>query len=255
MLVTLLSDQGVHSLFISRLKAGLYQRHHELNLLDVNLQVEPFDINEASFILSQLIPECEKQSIHLAMVDISEIRLRPIIAKYKDQFIITSNNGLLSVMESMASISFEFYSPASILSDDALKSDTDAIIEMVDAIVNHTPLPAFSETEIVVKNAARCVISNGLLTGQIVYIDHLRNCYTNISKSYFNKYVGKAEFTIHLSRHEEVNKISENKMGLDDGEAFCTFDHLGYLQIGIFKGRGADLLGLKKGSKINIDKG
>jgi hypothetical protein len=255
MLITLLSDQGVNSLFVARIKAALMVGLPESRLIDLDHTIEPFDINEAAFVLSHFMADCPGQAIHLALVDMADIQVNPIIAHRDGQYIISSNNGLATVVQSLNQMEFDYIQPLPSKEVDLHHSDTRRIIELARQIA----LPGdkgitFDANKIVQKEAPRCMVSQGMLSGRVMYIDHLRNCYTNISRSQFSRFVGQGEFRINLSRHESVGKISNHKLHLDEGDVFCSFDHLGFMHFGIFKSKGADLLGMKKGTTITVEK-
>lgn len=255
MLITLLSDQGINSLFVARIKAALLMGLPKARLIDLDHTIEPYDINEASFILSHFMADCPGPAIHLALVDMADIQVNPIIAHRDGQYIISSNNGLPTVVQSFNQMEFEYIQPLQSKEVDLHHSDTHRIIDLVKQIAsqNADAVP-YTSGKVIEKEAPRCMVSKGMLSGRVMYIDHLRNCYTNISRSQFSRFVGKDEFRINLSRHESVTKISNHKLLLDEGDVFCSFDHIGFMIVGIFKSKGAELLGMKKGTTITIEK-
>ncbi len=90
-----------------------------------------------------------------------------------------------------------------------------------------------------------------LIAGHVVRVDNFGNLITNISKTDFDVLSKGKTFTIQFSG-EKFRRIHSNYSQADQGDCFLLFNSIGFLEIGIYKGRANDLLGMDYDSSVSI---
>jgi S-adenosyl-L-methionine hydrolase (adenosine-forming) len=89
------------------------------------------------------------------------------------------------------------------------------------------------------------------ISGHVLRIDHYGNLITNIPKVDFDILSKGKKFHITFGR-ENANTIHSQYGQAEPGECFLLFNDLGLLEIGIYKGHAAQLLGLGYDSPVSI---
>lgn len=255
-IITLTTDLGNNSTYVAEIKGELMGEDSSLTLVDISHTIHPFDIAEASFIVKNVFRSFPQGSVHIIGVDTSPKRhKRHVVAKYQGHYFITADNGLFSLM--FDGEDFECYE---LTNGHAESKDyfptksiyTQAAYKLIKQVGNLTDY-AKPITDYVEKTYIRPVIEENELRGTVVYIDNFKNVFTNITKDTFEQAAKGRQFDIRLSRHENINEISESYDDAAEGEKVCMFNENGFMQIAINRGEAAPLLGLRKGSVIIVD--
>jgi S-adenosylmethionine hydrolase len=90
-----------------------------------------------------------------------------------------------------------------------------------------------------------------IIAGHVMRVDNYGNLITNILKHDFEILSKGKSFTIHFGG-EKARRIQTDYHQVEQGDCFVLFNSLGLLEIGINKGNGSELLGLKYDSPVNV---
>ena len=250
---TLTSDLGWNSHHLANLKGKLLIDFPEAKVVDLNHEIDNFDIHEAAVYLDLCFRNFPKGTIHIVLVS-------SYVKQYKDHLLITKSDGhvFLSLNNGFPNFLFPKSKYLCYVNDDIDKLCTNSVVN------------AYTQACILLKksieynfeklNAPRIIQKGGIvkqqdvLMGQIVYIDKFQNAYTNILKEDFYEFVGSGNFTIHINRSDKIKSISTDYTDVSEGEFVAIFLDNNYLQIAINNGKAAQLLGLQKGSNISLEK-
>ena len=103
------------------------------------------------------------------------------------------------------------------------------------------------------KSLAPVVEPDGKIIGTILLVDNYQNGITNITKQLFEeKRAGRNFKVFYINRHY-IDKISIHYHEGQEGDDLLLFNEMNLLEIAIYRGRGAQLLGLRKGSNIIVE--
>ena len=89
------------------------------------------------------------------------------------------------------------------------------------------------------------------ITGTVIKVDNFGNLITNIPKEAFDILSSGKTYSVQF-RREKFTRIQTQYNQVEEGECFLLFNSLGLLEIGIYKGNAAELLGLSYDSTVNI---
>lgn len=251
-IVTLLTDSGESDHYIAAIKARILAVDPSIRIVDISHQIRAFDIGHAAFVLRSVFREFPPGTIHLVGVDAAGNRGDDfIIVQLEGHFFIGANNGLFSLLSD--------HPPEKIWRIDSNPSEASTFPEKEvfagaagklatgeDPASMAKPLTDFKRMIDRQVKATRKQI-----TGHIIRVDHFGNLITNIPKQAFDILSKDKSFTVQFGG-EKFRRIHAAYNQAEQGECFLVFNSLNFLEIGIYKGNAAELLGLGYDSIVNI---
>lgn len=250
--VTLLTDAGESDHYIAAIKARILSANPSLRIIDISHAIRPFDIGHAAYVLRAVFRDFPTGTVHLVGIDATGSRGEPPIAiKLEGHFFVGADNGLFSLLsehppEKVWALADGSTPPTTFTEKEILAPAAAKLATGVDpdtvgkAITDYKRL-----TDRQVKATRRQI------TGHIIRVDHFGNLVTNIPRQTFDILSKDKTFTIQFGG-EKFRRIHASYNQADQGECFMVFNSLGFLEIGIYKGNAAELLGLDYASVVNI---
>lgn len=251
-IVTLLTDSGESDYYIAAIKAKIVSYNADVRVVDISHSIRKFDIGHGAFVLRSVFRDFPKGTVHLAGVDATGNRGEaPVIVSLEGHFFVGPDNGLFSLISEQPPNGVWH-----ITSDEAT-------------------MTTFPEKEIFAETAAKLAggedpaslgkSANGLrrlidrqvkatkkqITGHVIRVDHFGNLITNIPRQAFDFLSKGKAYTIQFGG-EKFRRIHAQYNHTEQGECFLVFNNLGFLEIGIFKGNAAELLGLGYDSVVSV---
>ena len=251
-IVTLLTDSGETDHYVAAIKAKILGINPGLTLVDISHKIQPCDIAHGAFVLNSVFRDFPKGTVHLVGVDSTGLAESAAIGlQLEDHFFVGPDNGLFGLISDKQhqqlvdinsinpiSTSFpekEIFAPASA-----------KLASGVSITTLGKPMTTFK------KMIGRSVkATRKLIAGHVVRVDNFGNLITNISKTDFDILSKGKTFTVQFSG-EKFRRIHSNYFQADQGDCFLIFNSTGFLEIGIYKGRANDLLGMDYDSSVNI---
>ena len=90
-----------------------------------------------------------------------------------------------------------------------------------------------------------------MIAGHVIRVDNFGNLLTNIQREPFDVLSKGKSYTVQFGG-ERAKKLQTYYNQVDQGECFLLFNSQGLLEIGIYKGNAAQLLGMGYDSPVNI---
>jgi S-adenosylmethionine hydrolase len=270
-IITLTTDYGLKDYFVGALKGKILSTNPEVTIVDLTHDIDPFNVVEASYILSAAYSNFPKGTVHLIGVDIELNKENQHIAiQWNDHYFIAADNGILSMLcqkivpEKMVAINIH----------DRLHhgaSDLDVFVQVACHLANGGLLNVIGKEIQSIKEVTEMQVilneQSNQLTGSVMYIDHFGNVVTNITKTQFVDAAKGRAFEIIL-KTKSIKTISSNysaiavsdkyPMKYYEGEKLALFNEAGYLEIAIYRsnpskvGSAHSLLGLNYRDTITI---
>ena len=248
-IITITTDFGEKDHFVGAVKGAIYSELSEAVIVDISHNISPFNITEASYVISCAYKSFPKGSIHIIGID-SELTPENshIAIKLDGHYFICADNGILGFLTSeitpqnMVEINIQdrFYSNFSVL---------DVFVKVAAHIARGGTLEVIGKTieRIKVLKEMKPLISanTNQIIGNVVYIDNYGNVVTNITQSIFNQ-VGKGRKyeiiarnhrfeTIYKKYSEFINFGLEKKLRQAEGKKLALFNVAGFLELAIYK--------------------
>ncbi|MBS7233230.1 SAM-dependent chlorinase/fluorinase [Flavobacterium psychroterrae] len=270
-IITLTTDYGLKDHFVGSLKGKILSEYSEATIIDISHHIDPFNTAEASYILGASYLSFPKGTVHLIGVDIERNKENQHIAmEWNDHYFICADNGILSMLtqkivpQKIVAINIHdrFASES---------SDLDIFIQVACHIAKGGLLNVIGKEINSIKEITELqpVIANdgNSLKGYVIYIDHLGNVVTNISKQQFLEVAKGRPYEI-VMKPKSIKTILPNYSAIAtsekypiktyEGEKLAIFNEAGFLEIAIFRsnpsnvGSANSLLGLNYRDVITI---
>ncbi len=244
--ITLLSDFGLQDATVASTKGILMQQCPKSQIVDISHSIEPFHLQQASYLLRAAYKNFPKNTCHLILFDIFYAKT-PTMLLYKsdNQYFLAPNNGIIPLTfgEDINGV----YRCFTIGNEDHLNSWINNAADIIN-MLEKTSIEELGleehETMVAPKNC-RPIISGNSIECQVIHIDRFENVVLNITADEFHE-VGKGRaFNITFMRDELIDRISVHYSAVNSGDKLCRFNHAGYLEIAINRGKAASLFGLK----------
>lgn len=246
-ILTLSTDIGLNDYIVGAIKGQLVSAVPTLNIVDITHYLSSSNYPQSSYICTNAFKHFPKGTIHVVLLNLFENNPSQIlVAKYKDQFIICPDNGILTMITN--EVPNEMVGVAVDMSLGATTLDfTRNLSKVVSLLSEGKELDVIGNIpeNIVEKYPLRATIGSDWIEGQIIFIDHFENVIVNITKEEFEEHRANRNFQIVFTRSEIINHISKNYADVHVGEKFAWFNSAGYLEIAINKGNVAGLFGLQ----------
>ncbi|PRB04839.1 hypothetical protein CQ046_06050 [Chryseobacterium sp. MYb7] len=271
-IITLTSDFGNLDYRVAAVKGKILSLNPEVNIIDITHDIQAFNLIQTSYIVRNAYKYFPKGSIHILSVDSFYHKSRKnIIYKADGSYFLAADNGLLSLI-------FFDIKPEAIYEltlnnrfDDVIDfTSTDIFVPAAVHLANGG-LPEVIGRKI--QSAKQLMFpravyneSEGMIIGEVTYIDNFGNIISNINKDFFeNISKGYNSFTIKFrnlslsrvfSSHTEVVSDWERETEFH-GQSAAIFNDSQLLELSIYKGskkNGAkSLFGLNVGENIYIE--
>ena len=277
-IITLTTDYGLKDHFVGALKGKILSEYADARIIDISHDIDPFNTAEASYIVGAAYMSFPKGTVHLIGVD-AELNkeTQHIAMQWNGHYFICADNGIPGLLtqkivpEKIVSINIHDRLPA-----DA--TDLDVFVKVACHLAKGGLLNVVGKeiTSIKQPTEIQPVISSDKksIKGYVIYIDHLGNIVTNITKKIFMEIAAGRSFEIrHNERLKQPGKSTIKKIGSKysdiavsstypmknyEGQKLAIFNEAGFLEIAIFRsnpytvGTASSLLGIGYRDMITI---
>jgi S-adenosylmethionine hydrolase len=252
-IITLISDWGYKDYFTAAVKGVIYKSLPEAHVVDITHNIEPFNVDEAAYVLRNAYPNFPDGTVHLIALNTEESINHPhSVAFFKNQYFIGTDNGIFSLIfdgkpDKMVELDIH------IESTHITFSTRDRFVKAAVHLIKGGKIEDLGETreKMTDKMHFEPGIDQDFIRGMIIHVDPYENLVTNIPRKLFEETVKNKKFTISF-RSDNVSKISDSYGDVRPGELVALFSSNDMLEIAINKGKASSLLGLKTKDAILI---
>ncbi|HLF32758.1 MAG TPA: SAM-dependent chlorinase/fluorinase [Cyclobacteriaceae bacterium] len=251
--ITFMSDFGESDHYVSSVKARILSVNPGLQIIDISHQIDLHNLAHAAFVLKSVFREFAAGTVHLAAVDtLGSTPSRFLALKIEDHFFVGADNGLFSLVGvKTPSMVVEIARPSN--AENSTFPARDILARPCALLASGTGLQDIgirtTEYTQLIDRQARA--SKKQISGSVIRVDHYGNLITDIKKKVFDDIRGQRPYAITFAR-ESIEEISQYYGQVEDGDCFVLFNSLGLLEIGIFRGNAAELLGMGYDSPVHI---
>jgi len=251
-IVTLLTDSGETDHYVAAIKAKILGINPGITMVDISHKIQPCDIAHGAFVLNSVFRDFPKGTVHLVGVDSTgSAESAALGLQLEDHFFVGADNGLFGLIsdkQHQQLVDVNSINPVSTSfpEKEIFAAASAKLASGVSITTLGKPMATFK------KMIGRSVkATRKLIAGHVVRVDNFGNLITNISKTDFDILSKGKTFTVQFSG-EKFRRIHANYFQADQGDCFLIFNSIGFLEIGIYKGRANDLLGMDYDSSVNI---
>lgn len=257
-IITLTTDLGSLDSYLASVKGAIYSQIESIKIVDISNDIEPFNIQQAAYILRNCFKDFPKGTIHIISIDDElSISNEHLAVKAYDHYFIGADNGLFSLL-------FNEIKPQKIvklnvsLTTDCMTFAAKNIFVVAACHIYRGGTMELIGTILhdfeVKKMELKAVLEKDTIRGSVIYIDNYGNAITNIKKEEFEKTEKGRSFKILFGREDEmISQLSQKYTDVPVAEKLALFGENNQLQIAINKGVASKLLGLKLHEIIRIE--
>lgn len=239
--ILLISDFQSDSYKTGILKAELLKHLKDIVIIDITHQIRLNNTIEAAFVCNQLQKHENQNDIVIVKVGAGKDLL---VYQHLLNLYIFPNNGLLSMV-------FPEYDPSQVriipYGEDvkAIKAFQDNQLHLLPPAGNRQLIRYVKTTQ----------INGGMALAECLHSDGHGNCYFNIRREVFDKFVNGKAFNIRIQHYtgQVFRYIGEHISDAEPGEALFRFSKSGYLKLQINLGNARQLFRIKDDTKIIIE--
>jgi len=259
-IITLTTDFGLNDHFVGTMKGVILSIEPEAEIIDICHSVQAFDVLDGALSISQAYSYFPSGTVHMVVVDpgVGTAR-RPIVVTSERHHFVAPDNGVLSLIYqredrlSVRHVTGEHYflQPVS-----QTFHGRDIFSPVAAYLAKGVDPMKFGEevTDFVRFSAPKPKPANEhTLRGVVLKVDRFGNLITNITPQDAPMLFGAnpSGFKIVLGSRE-ITEIKESYAQGTPGEVFGILGSMGFLEIAANRGAAAQLLGVGKGTEVNI---
>jgi len=260
-LITLTTDFGTGDVFVASMKGVILGINPKATIVDITHEIPPFDVEKTTFLIQSFVKDFPEQSIHMVIVDpgVGSSR-RPLLVQSGEGIFLAPDNGLLTPIimndkgvevREIDQQRFLRPSPGETFHGRDLFAPVAAMLSMGNDPKGFGPVYP-SPFCLFIKSPLQ-IDPNGI-KGEIIYIDHFGNLFSNITGS-FLKEVGwdqkLEQLEVRLDgRHQ--GKIWKFYSEVQEGEGGALMNSFGYLEWFCNKENARDRFNVNKGTTIEL---
>lgn len=249
-----MSDFGHRDHYVAAVKAKILSFSHNLKIVDITHQIEPFNIMHGAYVLRSVFRDFPKGTVHLVSVNNPTGKEDRLLAmKLEDHFFVGSDNGIFSLLSEKISLLVELKKDITNNNFHPTFPEKTTLAAAAAALANEVSIynlgPQVTDIKTMLNRQPRT--SKEQILGCVIHVDNLGNLITNITKETFYQICDNRAFKITFSR-DELTAISETYHDVENGDSLALFNSSGLLEICMRQGKASQLLGMDVESPVNI---
>jgi S-adenosylmethionine hydrolase len=259
-IITLTTDFGLNDHFVGTMKGVILAIEPEAQIIDICHSVQAFDVLDGALTISQAYSYFPSGTVHMVIVDpgVGTAR-RPLIVTSERHHFVAPDNGVLSLIYqkeerlSARHVTGEHYFLQPVSNTFHARDVFSPIAAYLAKGVD--PLKFGEEVSDFVRFSAPKpkAVNESTLRGVVLKVDRFGNLITNITPQdapmLFTE--DASGFKIIIGKRE-ITQIKDAYALGAPGEVFGILGSMGYLEIAANRGAAAQIIGVGKGSDVNI---
>ncbi len=253
--ITLISDWGQKDVYVTLVKAAIYNSMPHVLCVDISHYVAPFNVNQTAYLLAQTWHLYPKGSVHIIGVDTEASLQNPhVVVAYQGHFFIGADNGIFDLLFPDADVQayeIDMYQK----SNKYTFSVRDVFVPIAVGLMQGNSLEDFGRVypKLKKRRAFQPVIDEKSIKTKVIYTDAYHNVVCNLTEVLFKQYTRRRKYCIILNADSVLHTISSAYGDVKEGMPLALFNTAGFLEIAVNKGKAAGLLGLQLNDIVHID--
>ena len=263
-IITLLTDFGTKDPFVAEMKAVILSINPEVVIVDISHEVKKFDVKQGAFLLTCAYKYFPRGTVHVVVIDPGVgTERRGVVIRSRNYYFVGPDNGVL-LMAALDDGIVEIYEIRNKRYTLELISTTfhgrDVFAPVAAYITKGIPLneigPKLNILDLVKPSYVEVKVYNGVIEGEVVYVDSFGNVITNIRSKHLKKLnIGYGEL-VHIEIPSKNLKLTLPlvpsygyvKLGSD----LCLVNSHDFFELATNQGNFSSKYGIDIGDKVLI---
>jgi S-adenosylmethionine hydrolase len=257
-IITLTTDFGLRDPYVAEMKAVILSISPEATIVDVSHEIEKFNKRMGAYVLASAAPYFPKGTIHLAIVDPSVGTSRqPIMLRTRRGFFIGPNNGVLTLAARREGIiKIHRINNPQLMRRNVSNTfhGRDIFAPAAAYLANETPVENFGPriSKIVIPTFARVTRKDGVITGEIMYIDDFGNIVTNLTEKHLTSRKTQSKVDVKIGTTTRRLRFCKAYGDVDLGKPLILVGSHDFLEVAINQGNAARKFKTKTGDRVTV---
>ena len=262
--ITLTTDFGTSDAYVGVMKGVILDINPNVRVVDITHAVPPQDIHEAAFLIHSAHRYFPNGTIHVIVVDpgVGSDR-QAIVYQTDDAFFVCPDNGILTYL--LQEIECHGKQPKNVVEIHNRDYHLPDVSNTFHGRDIFAPVAAYLSLGVPLVNIGPPVdnlvrlpvptleVSNDKLVGQIIKIDSFGNAITNIAESAFSGFFSGSVYEISVGS-VSLRQLNTSYAESEIGTPLAIIGSSGMLEIAINGGSASQVLGLKRGDTVEVQK-
>jgi S-adenosylmethionine hydrolase len=249
--ITLTTDMGYADGYVGAMKGVILEFNPEATIVDIAHDVPPGDVAHGAVVLATAAPYFPQGSVHVAVVDpgVGSAARRAIAMESAGQYFVGPDNGLFSLLCSGDCKAVELSSEGARLRVVSTTFHGRDIFSPAAARLSlGFPLNGLGPDvhDPVLLDLLAVKDSPGELRGSVMHVDRFGNLITNLKPLLLK---GRSVVRVRVG-DLEVRGIRQTYSEVSPGEPLALWGSLGYLELGVNRGRADELARARRGTPV-----
>jgi len=259
-IITLTTDFGESDYYVGAMKGVILSINPDAAVLDLSHTIQPHDILDGAFLISQAYRYFPSRTVHCIVVDpgVGTAR-RPLVVSADDHFFVAPDNGVLSLIYDQVETVQAVHATAThyFLGEVSQTFHGRDIFAPLSAWLSRgIQLSHFGES---VSDYVRFKMpiarpdGENHVRGAVIKIDRFGNCITNISPQLLPDFFGpqRPNFIFRVGT-ASVQKICQTYAEAEVNLPFIIFGSSRFLEISVNRGSAANILKISRGTEVEV---
>ena len=259
--VTLLTDFGLGSGYVSQMKGVISSFSSKVNFIDICHQIPPHNIHAGAFVLSTSVPFMPKGSIHIGVVDpgVGSSRRGVVIVTTRHLFIGPDNGlflpaarlfGVFKVYEISNESLFQHPVSNTFHGRDIFASVAGHILQGVSFDMIGGEIYDYVDLSF-----PSSLFIDDVIKAEVLFIDDFGNVITNIEGNRFLPFMlNESSLMIKINEQSIPVQFTKTYDFVSKEEVLLTIGSHGYVELSVNQAKADNRFGLHIGDKIEIVK-
>lgn len=250
--ITLLTDFGTKDPYVGIMKGVILAISPDATVIDITHEVEPQDIREAAFLVSDCWMYFPPGTVHVVVVDptVGGAR-RPVVLSTKGHYFVGPDNGVFTLLADDAANIHVIENRNFMLPTVSSTFHGRDIFSPAAARLSRGFEPyAFGRkiTDPVLLDGIHPVADGRTLRGDVARFDRFGNAITNIKADALMSFVKDGPFEIRIGEHS-FRALSKSYF---EDDITCLEGSSGYIEFGVFRGDFRQRTEVRKGDPVTV---
>lgn len=253
--ITLTSDYGSGSPYTAAIIGAALSHIPQARVVEISHQLPAFDVVQGAFLLRSVYKNFPVGSIHLMCIDTAiALHKQLLIVEVDGHYFMGADNGMFSLLfdqlpKKVYKILENLYTPTELF------PEKNVFIPVVAKFLEKGDLRGLAEPSEIknIKMESQPVTTENGIRGIVMLVDGYGNAITNIHRSLFEQIGSNRAFKVYYRNKQYIDQISQQFHAAGVGDDILLYNENGFLMVAIYKGRGAQLLGIKPSTRVVVE--
>jgi S-adenosyl-L-methionine hydrolase (adenosine-forming) len=253
-LVALYTDFGIHDHYPGLVEAAFSSIHPDIRVVHISHSIAQGDIQTAAFLMQQALRTLPKATIHVCALAPQPGSYAHVFFEFQEHLFFGTDSGQFRL--ALGNQSLEAWDISHLPGGEGTFPSLDLFPRLCKALIEGQPVEEWQAPKVplVDKTPRKPHKTEDSVIGAVSYIDSTGNTITNITRTHLKAaFPDSSDFQVEIrGKRHCIPRIYDRYAEVNEGELVAVFNSSGHLELAIYLGNMAELMGLEINSPIVV---